>query len=104
MDPLKGSAEQISASTIAVIVIKMMVITYEDLLYQWTTASYQSQQNVYHMAAGPPESSPTNKTDLFSLRRNTIGKLLAYLTPPMKLRAEKLAAKFSMRCQVRCNC
>jgi hypothetical protein len=27
-----------------------------------------------------------------------------YLTPPMKFRATKLAAKLSIRCQLRCNC
>lgn len=31
IDPLRGSAEQISAKTAAVIIMKMIVTTYEDL-------------------------------------------------------------------------
>ena len=31
-------------------------------------------------------------------------KLETDLTPPIKFKAQKLAAKFSVRCQVRCSC
>ena len=81
MDPLSGRAEQISARTAAVIHIPPMETRKED-----------------HIARGPPASNPRKKMDLANKQvfaNITMYNERSYRTPPIKLRAQKLAQKFS---------
>jgi hypothetical protein len=58
MDPLNGSAEQISAKTAAVMVIKIIVMTNDDLMSQLTVGQIEinlkyTKQLLVHLKAVP---------------------------------------------------
>lgn len=58
---------------------------------------------LYQIAAGPPAKRPRKMADLPDDVRDTQvidNRIEANLTPPIKFKAQKLAAKLSTRCQV----
>ena len=85
--------------------MKMKVITYEDL--GRISGIFEASLDFYQMAAGPPASKPRKKPALCAVLLSNSGPSrvgFAYLTLPIKFIATKLAAKFSMRFQVRWSC
>ena len=57
----------------------------------------------HQTAAGPPARRPRKRTELYNYKYllGHIEYVNTYRTPPMKFSAQKLAAKFSMKCQLR---
>jgi hypothetical protein len=63
MDPLRGNAEQTSASTAAVMSMNTMVMRYDDLREKSAVVE-PIRQDTDHIAAGPPARRPKKKKDL----------------------------------------
>lgn len=97
MDPLNGNAEHISARTAAVIHIKTIVIMYEDLNNIQVPAKELISAGYYHIAAGPPAKRPKKNADLYVKLSIACVSCIrqSYRTPPIKFKAQKLAAKLS---------
>jgi hypothetical protein len=112
MEPFRGNAEQISARTAAVMNMKTMVMTYEDLGGEMVSVRVRIQNTAGFASDVPyccgPTSLQTQKQSDPKGRTVSSGIVLGYnnmqnLTPPIKFKAQKLAAKFSRKCQVRCK-
>jgi len=104
MEPLSGNAEQISARTAAVMVMKIIVTTKEDLCrFLNTPIKHISIDKPYRCWSSSKKSEEQERSIETISAMTEVTDAVHYLTPPIKFRATKLAAKLSISFQLRCN-
>ena len=102
MEPLRGNAEQISANTAAVISMNTIVITYEDLEMPLADRRRNQGEPTILQQDHLQEAPRTDQTFWGNLSDAPMNdEIRTNLTPPIKFNAQKLAAKLSMRFQLR---